>query len=418
MNNKKRTNKIIYKLIPNLYGNALTCAAIEPLWAVAYGMIFFYMPLYMEALGVSVINMGFITSFGAILATITSFLAGPITDKLGRKKTTLVFDLLSWTAAMAVWAVSKNFWFFIIAAGLNSFSKIPSTSWTCLAIEDTPSDKRAIFFGLITIIGLGSGIFTPITGLLINKFGTIFSMRLLLAIGCLSMTTMFFIRNNNVTETRIGKELMQLHNSISIKAKGLDYLSAMKYMLTTPMTLIVLIIVLLTNFQLAFQFFLVIYLKDRIGLTPSITSLIPGLSALVNLVIYFLFIPKLIKKKESHNLSIGLLLSLTGTGVFLFVSSGNYSLLFISTVLTAAGSLITVTFRDTLWNNVIGEGERAKIFSACQGLISIISIPSGIIAGYLFKENPIYPFLVSFLIFLFSFFLSLYCKHIEQKHRI
>ena len=66
------------------------------------------------------------------------------------------------------------------------------------------------------------------------------------------------------------------------------------------------------------------------------------------------------------------------------------------------------TFRDTLWNNVIGESERAKIFSACQGLISIISIPSGIIAGFLFKANPIYPFVASFIIFVAAFIFSLY----------
>lgn len=408
-------SSILSKIMPGLSGNAFTCALIEPLWAIFYGIIFFYMPLYMSSLGVSVVKMGFLNSLGAVLAAITSFMAGPITDKLGRRKTTFIFDVISWTAAMAVWAISQNFWFFVIATALNSFSKIPATAWTCLAIEDTPSERRAVFFSLITIIGLGSGIFTPITGLLIDRYGTINSMRPLLIIGCLSMTFMFFIRNHYVTETQIGKELMHIHSTISLKDKYLDYINAMKFMFTTPLTLAVLIIVLLTNFQLAFQFFLIIYLKEHIGLSASIASLIPGISAFVNLIIYFLFIPKMIKRSEAKNLSLGLIFSFTGTGVFLFVTKGNYIILLISTILTAAGSLITGTFRDTLWNNVIGEGERAKIFSACQGLISIISIPSGVIAGYLFKENPILPFVTSFIIFVVSFLLSVYTLKTEKS---
>lgn len=410
-----RAHHIVSKIIPGLEGNAYTCVLIEPFWAVAYGMIFFYMPLYMKAMGVNEIHMGFINSFGAVLATITSFMAGPITDKLGRKKTTLFFDLISWTAAMTVWALSQNFWYFIIAAGLNAFSKIPSTSWTCLAIEDTPPNKRAVFFGSITIISLASGIFTPVTGFLIDKFGIIISMRGLLVLGCISMTYMFFFRDKHVIETRIGKELMHLHNNISLKEKLLDYFDAMRYIVHNPITAVVLIIMLLTNFQLAFQFFLVIYLKSSLGLTAAFTSLIPGIAAVVNLIIYFIFIPKIIKKSETHNLTFGLALSFIGCGLFLFVTRGSFIILFISTVFTAAGNLIMSTFRDTLWNNVIGESERAKIFSACQGLISIISIPSGIIAGFLFKANPIYPFVASFIIFVAAFIFSLYAIKIKNS---
>lgn len=417
-NSNTYIKKIISKLMPGISGNALTCASIEPLWAIFNGMIFFYMSLYMKSLGLSERQMGFILSFGAGLAVITSLFAGPITDKLGRKRTTLYFDIIAWTCAMAVWAISRNFWCFIFAAALNAFSKIPATSWTCLAIEDTPSDKRAIFFSLISIIGLGSGIFTPITGLMIKKLGITLAMRILFLLGCVSMTTMFFIRNHYVTETKIGSELMKLHDSISLKEKLIDYKNAMHYMITKPITLITLLILLLTNFQLAFQFFLVIYLKDSLGIAASVTSLIPGISALFNLFIYFIFIPRMIKKKETSNLSLGLILCVLGSLVFLFITRGNYVLLILSTILTASGNLIMGTFRDTLWNNVIGEAERAKIFAASQALISIIAIPSGAIAGYLYESNPKYPFVISLIIFIISMLLAFYTNKLNKvkKH--
>jgi MFS family permease len=408
-------NYVRVKLMGGLDGNALVCSAIEPLWSVAFGMIFYYLAMYMDALGISEVQMGFINSLGAVLATGISFLAGPITDKLGRKKASLYFDLVSWTAAMIVWSISQNFWFFLAAAMLNAFVKIPTTSWTCLSIEDTSPDKRAVFFSFITIVSLGSGIFTPITGVLIDRFGVVAPMRFLFAIGCLSMTIMFFVRNHYVKETEIGKMMMLKHESFSTKDVWRDYKHAMKYMVTNKLTLVVLMILLLTNFQLAFQFFLALYLKSQIGLSAFKTSMIPGLAALVNLIIYFAYVPRLIKKSESKSMLIGISCSVLGSGLFLFVVKGGYVLLVISTILTAAGNLIMMTFRDSLWNNVIGEGERAKIFAASQGLISIIAIPSGIMAGYLYQTRPILPFVASFVIFTVTLVLSVYCVSIQTR---
>lgn len=407
--------KIRTRLMGGLTGNALVCASIEPLWAIAYGLIFYYLAMYMDALGINEIHMGFINSYGAVLCTVLSFLAGPITDKLGRKKTSLYFDLIAWTVAMTIWAVSQNFWFFLAAATFNAFVKVPATSWTCLSIEDTSPDKRAVFFSFVTIVSLGSGIFTPVTGALIDHFGVVGPMRFMFTIGCISMTFMFFVRNHFVNETKIGEMMMQKHESFSMKDILVDYKQAIGYMLKNKLTLIMLLIVLLTNFQAAFQFFLALYLKRHIGLSAFMTSMIPGLAAFVNLIIYFVFIPNLIKKSQSRNLVFGVTLLVIGAGSFLLVSRASYFLLFISTLFTAAGNLIMVTFRDSLWNNVIGEGERAKIFAAGQGLISIISIPSGIMAGYLYKASPIYPFTASFVLFVITLLLSVYCMRIHSR---
>jgi MFS family permease len=358
----RKNNYLFRKIFGDLDGNALDCALIEPLWAVFGGMITFYQPLYMKALGVSEVNMGLLNSLLAILMVITSFIAGPITDRMGRKRTSLVFDIITWTAAMLIWAVSQNFWFFFAAVVFNSFGKITYTSWTCLAIEDTPEDKRVQFFGLLMIINLGSGIFTPITGFFINKFGVVPAMRGIYIFGCISMTTMFFIRNYMVEETRVGKELMKLHSSISLKEKYRDYVNAIKYMFTNSLTLIVLLIMILTNFQLSFQFFNAVYLKDTLKLSAAMTSLYPGISAIVNLIVYFVFIPKLMKKASSNGLILGLALLTLGSVLFLVVKPGAYIVFLISIILTASGNILMNIFRDTLWNNVIGEGKELKFF--------------------------------------------------------
>lgn len=411
----KKNSYIFHKIFGDLDGNALDCAVLEPLWALFGGMIIFYQPLYMKALGVSEVNMGLLNSLLAIFMVITSFMAGPITDRIGRKKTSLVFDIITWTVAMLIWAFSQNFWFFLAAIVFNSFGKITYTSWTCLAVEDTPEDKRVQFFGILMIINLGSGIFTPISGFFINRFGVVPAMRGIYLFGCISMTTMFLLRNYMVEETHIGKELMKLHSTISLKEKLQDYVNAMKYMFTNPLTFIVLLIMILTNFQLSFQFFNAVYLKDTLKLSAAMTSLYPSLSAIVNLIVYFIFIPKLMKRPSSKGLILGLALLTLGSILFLMVKPGGYMLFVFSIILTASGNILMNIFRDTLWNNVIGESERAKIFSACQGIISIIAIPSGIIAGTLYKSKSIYPFIGSAIIFFTTLIFAIVASRVERK---
>ncbi|MDO6355710.1 MFS transporter [Caloramator sp. CAR-1] len=411
---KKIKDYFKYKILGNLEGNAYACIIFEPMWAIFGGMIFFYQPLYMKSLGVNELQMGLINSIGAALMILTSFVAGPITDKYGRRKTTLIFDLISWSLVMFIWAISQNFWFFLVAALLNSLHKISYTSWTCLAIEDTIEDKRVYFFSLIMIINLASGIFAPLAGILVNRFGITLAMRLIYFLGFISMTLMFVGRNKMTTETRIGMELIKKHHNLSLSEKITDYKEAMVYFFTNKLTFLVFLIMLFTYLQNSFLFYQSIYLKDIIGIKESLTSLVPGLSAIVYLIVYFLFMKYLTQKGEASSLSLGLLLNGLGILIFLLVKPKNYLLLAFSTILTASGNIITITFRETLWSNVIGEEERAKIFAAGQGLISLFSAPAGYFAGWLYKINPALPFLMSLIFYLASYGISFVVKNIKE----
>ncbi|SEF52497.1 Na+/melibiose symporter [Caloramator fervidus] len=403
-------NYIKNKLLGDLKGNAYACIIFEPMWAIFGGMIFFYQPLYMKSLGLDEIEIGFLNSFITGLMVFTSFIAGPITDRLGRRKTTLLFDLISWSGSMLVWAISKNFYFFLLAAFLNSFQKVSYTSWTCLAVEDTEEEKRIRFFSLIMIINLASGIFTPLAGLLVDKFGIEKAMRLIYFLGFISMTLMFLGRHKLTCETKIGLQLIKKHRNISLKEKIKDYKDSMLYFVTNKITFLVFLIMLLTYLQNSFLYFQPIYLKDVLSMTESETALIPGLSALVNLLIYFGFMDFLTRKGEINSLILGLFLNMLGIFVFIFAKPQFYIPLVFSTILMAAGNLITITFRETLWNNVIGKEERAKIFSATQGLIALISIPSGYFSGWLYSIMPIFPFVVSLVLYKMALYLSFKIK--------
>ncbi|SHE38919.1 MFS transporter [Caloramator proteoclasticus] len=404
------------RLLGGLDGNAYYSIIMEPLWAVFGGMIFFYQPLYMKHLNVTEVQMGFLNSLAAALAVITSFVAGPITDRFGRKRTTLVFDLVCWSMTMFVWAISQNYWYFLLAVILNSFNKISYISWTCLSIEDTPEDKRVYFFSLIMIINLASGIFAPLAGVLVEKIGVVDAMRIIYGLGCISMTTMFLIRNKYVKETEIGKRMMKEHSEFSVKDKIRDYKEAIVYFYKSKVTLLMFFILLIGQLQMSFLYFQSVYLKDVIGIKESLTSMVPGISAVVNLIVYFVFMDKLRIIGDKKSLFYGLAFNTIGVLLLILVRPREYLLLFISIVFMAAGNLITIVFRETIWNNVIGERERAKIFSAASAFIALISIPAGYVSGYMYNLNPIFPFYASLILYIVAVLLSMRVNRIYKNN--
>jgi len=96
MNNRQipRPSNIIesFKI---LKGNTRVSIQFEPLWGIPFVLYNFYLSLYMKEIGVTNQEIGYLIAIGFLAGTIFSMFGGVITDKLGRKKTTLIFDLIS-----------------------------------------------------------------------------------------------------------------------------------------------------------------------------------------------------------------------------------------------------------------------------------------------------------------------------------
>lgn len=98
-------------LFARLQGNSRGCLAFEPFFLIPFSMFSTYATLYMYELGVTEMNIGWITTIGLIVQVLSSFISGYLTDRLGRKRAILYFDLLSWSLATLLWAFSQNLWF-------------------------------------------------------------------------------------------------------------------------------------------------------------------------------------------------------------------------------------------------------------------------------------------------------------------
>lgn len=128
-----------------------------------------------------------------------------MTDKMGRKFTTMLGDFFGWTVACLIWSISGNFWLFLIAVLFNSFEQINQTAWYCLLIEDAePKDLLGIYTW-VNIGGLIAIFFAPISGLLINSFTMVPVVRVLYLVFAVNMLIKVIVTFRYCKETRQGK---------------------------------------------------------------------------------------------------------------------------------------------------------------------------------------------------------------------
>lgn len=393
--------------LKDLTRNSRVCIIVEPMWAVFGGLIFFYAPLYMESIGLTHVQIGLASTATIFMNFLCNLFASSIVNRLGRRRTSLIFDLISWSVPMFIWAVAQNFWHFMAASLINGFVRIVHISWFLLLSEDAENHQRSKIFAIINLINFASGLMAPLTGLLIAQYSTVPVIRILYGAGMISMTLMFFLRNALTTETKNGLEMMKKHESLLLWHGLSNYFRMVRKIITHPYLLRVQIIYILTTFLQSMNFVLVLYYSNQLAHTEKSLSIIPGVSALVNLFLFIVDLPRISKFKEEKNLAFSFLISIAGIVLLFFIPAINLIVLLVSTSLLAVGTFIHQTFRDTLFMNNVEESEKADAFSAIQNVSTLAVIPAGVLTGFLYSVIPQLPFMIMLVLMISAFLISL-----------
>jgi len=199
-----------------LKGNTKACVWTEPLWGVPYNLYAPYVTRYMIALGLSMTDIGILATISLVIEIISSALSGVLTDKLGRRKCTVIFDTLSWSVPELIWAFSQNFNWFVVAALFNGMWKVTENSWNLLLTEDTPREQLVPAFSMSSFMGVVAVLIAPVSKFVVDAFGLVLTMRVLYIITCISMTAKFLILYKYSRETGPGKIRMELTKDKSI----------------------------------------------------------------------------------------------------------------------------------------------------------------------------------------------------------
>ena len=180
-----------------------------PLWSAAFYAFTSYASLYMLDLGLSASQIGIISSTATLVQIVLAPLAGPLVDRLGRKRTGVIFDHFAWIASSIIWALATEFWHFMAAAVLNSMWVFTSLAFNLFLIEDLRSEQRVFSFRVVEIIGILFTFLTPVTGLLIRQFGVVQAIRGVYWYAAACYTGFLVVKAFFLSETSTGKRLKE-----------------------------------------------------------------------------------------------------------------------------------------------------------------------------------------------------------------
>jgi len=370
-------------------GNARGCLIYEPMFILPYSLYMTYATVYMLRLGVNTTEIGMIASIGLIMQIFSSAASGYLTDRLGRRRALLTFDLVSWTGGTFLWMISQNVWFFVVAAVLNSFQKIPNTAWYCLMVEDTEPRERATVFTALQLITVVGGLFTPLGGWLTARLSVIPATRLMYGIAFVSMTVMFLLRNRAVHETDIGRRKMHDTRQAQWREIVGDHLSVIREISSSGYVLAVFAVYILNNFQAAMvTTFLSVYEVSALHIPTAWIALFPAVASFVTLFLIYGVVPRLRVERALFYVIAGFALSIAGDVLLIFAPSRQITFVAVTAVLTASGTVIANPFLEALTANSIRDEERAKFLSVLTVLILLFTWPAGIIGGWTYGIDP------------------------------
>ena len=403
----------------SIKGNARACVFLEPLFVIPNTMYISYMTLYMRELGLTVSQVGMITSLGLAVNIFFSLISAYITDKFGRRYTTLIFDAIGWIGAQLLWAFALNIYFFIAAAIINSFGRVVMNSWHCLMLEDSAPPIRVHIFNFLQIANILAGFFAPIGARLISTMTLIPAMRAMMVISMISMSALFLIRHFYVNETEVGKQKLQEMKGAGIWNVFKTYIPAVKRILADKLLVIALLLRALNFIQLTVRnTFLAVLVTERLGFPAEAMAVFHVFGAIVTLIKLTFVTPYLSRITRRWPISLGVWSHIAATALLLLSPPGqNYPLLILSAILIALGTGIATPRVDALAANTIVNEDRSIVNAIVSVIILLISTPFGYIGGILSDIDARLPFLLTLALFLLCLLLLRIADIIEKRRR-
>jgi len=393
-------NHPLFRTLFSLRGNPKSCVYTEPLWGIPYNLYAPYVSVYMLALGLHDSQIGLLVTIGMILQVFTALLSGPITDKLGRRKTTLIFDFFAWSVPTFIWAISQNFWYFVVAAIFNSTWRVTHTSWSCLMVEDADPDQLVDIYSWVYIAGLLAAFFAPIASLLINRFTLVPTMRGLYIFACIMMTAKFIILWFHSTETKQGAIRMEETRHQGLLSLLGSYGDVIKQVLHTPRTLYTLGIMLaMYTANTITNTFWGIIVTQRINIPEAHLALYPFARSIIMMIFFFLLMPRIKELHFRNPMAVGFAGLALSQIILVVIPEKSYFLLLISTLLEACSYATVSTQIDRMIVVTIDAQERARIMGLLLMVVIIFTAPFGWIAGKLSEINRVLPFILDLIFY-------------------
>jgi MFS family permease len=354
----------------------------------------------MIALGLPDRQIGLILSISWGFQIILALLSGAVTDKLGRRRTTLIFDLLSWTIPALLSAVAQNFWYFLAAGIINSLWRITQNSWTCLLVEDAKPSQLVDIYTWIHIANLLVGFVAPLAGVLISVFSLIPTMRGLYFFAAFMFTLKAVITYMMTEETAQGQvRLHETHDQSMFHVLS-EYKGVVHGLLRTPQTLYVAGIMLVISItRLISGNFWAIIVTQKLRVPAENIAVFSFIKSAIMLAFFFVVMPHLKKMHFRLPMVVGFLGFVTSQVMLITTPELGYPYLIFSVFLEACSVAAVSPLVDRMMVLNISAIERARIQSILYVGIILVTSPFGWIAGMLSEMHKDLPFILNIVLF-------------------
>ena len=372
--------------------NARICRNCFFFWAIPYTIYIYYLSLFLEAEGLSTSNIGLLMTVANASALVFSLVAAPIVDRIGRRNSTFIFDLIASALPCLLFLAGGNLVVALIAQAITGMNRIMSTGYYLLMIEDTSEDNSIGAMNWFNIILVGAGLTTPIGGFVVSRMGLVAGERLFLIVSFIMMTAQAIVRHILVKETPTGIQMRKQRSSISFRETLCNYKNAMEYMVSNKSVLSAMIINGLVyayyTIGTTISMFFTPYFADYRGLSGVTLGLVGGIFAGGTLFSMLLVNPRIRPRQLYPAAIISSILSILGFLLLILCPQGNTVLLFVAISLVSLGYGVLKTVADSLLALQMTSEHSTTLYAFSFILASVLGIVCIQILQLLYDKNP------------------------------
>ena len=382
--------------LSKLEWNARVCTSFFPFWAIPYTFYMFYLSLYLKEAGISDLQIGNIMIASNVAALLSSFIASPLVDRLGRRWATLLFDLTSSVLPALLFLFRPVYEVALLAMVLTGLNRIMSVGYYLLMIEDASEENSVVSMNLFNIILVAAGLLTPLAGIAVLQWGVVRTEQVFLLIASVSMASQAIIRHFLLKETPTGKIVQQrmkgegrfwtFSRFFAVYKQVYSTVTGDRAMLRAMVinALIYVYFSLGTTSSLLFAPFFI----DFVQISTSNISLIGGIYSLGTLLAMVIVNPHL-KRRNLYAFSVwSSLLSLFGFALLFFCPKGGLLVPLVAVVCISVSYGVLKTLADAVLAVETHGEHRAGVYAASYLLSSFVGIVFIKFTSLLYAHNP------------------------------
>jgi MFS family permease len=400
----------LIKTLTGLKGNPRACVYTEPLWGLSMNLCLPYASVYMLAIGLNDSQVGLVATVYMLSQVVFAFFSGPVTDKLGRRKSTAIFDFVAWCIPCLIWWRAVNFWFFFAAALLNGTMKITQNSWDCLLVEDAEKDKITSIYSLVWVCANLSALLAPISSIIVSRLTLVPAIRILYINAFILMTLKLILLYVFSRETGRGIIRLEETRGKSVFSIAAGYGGVFALILKSRATIFSLVIAVLVGVVgMINSTFWQVIVNKKLLVTESLLPFFSALRSVVAIAFLFLAAP-LIKGLLKMPLLSGFAFYFAGQAILILAPLDGvlkYVMLCVSLVFDGFGSGSLAMLSTSLLALNVNPEERARVMAILHMIIMAATSPFGWIGGMLSSISRNLPFALNLFLLAAGFGITL-----------